>query len=155
MKQWMLRLMLVLILPLAALSCRPGEQGEQDRASDEVAIRALATAYESAVNQRDAAGIADLCTTDGDVIVYDQPRLVGRDAIRQAQEARFAALPATLRISLTVTHIRFLTPDLAIVETVATFNEGDIRENRGTSVVIRKGANWLHAALRVYAAQRQ
>jgi len=45
-----------------------------------------------------------------------------------------------------------LSPDVAIVETVATFSEGPMQSNRGTLVMVRQGEKWLGAALRVYPA---
>ena len=69
-------------------------------------------------------------------------------------EAGFAATPASTRITLSVTSIRQLSQDVAIAETFAKFNEGAVRENRGTSVLVRQGGRWLVTALRVYPAQR-
>lgn len=140
-------MVLVLALSMAALL-------EPDRAGDEAAIRAQVAAYESGVNQRDAAAVADLYTTDGDLIRDDGPRLVGREAIRRSIETTLSASSPTMRININVTNIRFLNPDIAIVETVATFNEGDVRENRGTSVMVRESGKWLTAALRVFAAEK-
>jgi uncharacterized protein (TIGR02246 family) len=126
----------------------------QDRAADEAAIRAHAVAVERAINDRDAAALVALFTPDGDEISGDGPRLVGREAMRQAQEARQAERSPTMRFTLEVTGIRFLGPDTAIVETVARFSEGPIRANRGTWVSVRQSGKWLIAALRVYPAER-
>ncbi len=132
--------------PLAPLAA-------QDRAADEAAIRAHAVAVENAINNRDAAALVALFTPDGDEILGDGPRLVGREAMRQAQEARQAQRSPTMRFTLEVTGIRFLGQDIAIVETTARFSEGPIRANRGTWVSIRQGGKWLIAALRVYPAE--
>jgi uncharacterized protein (TIGR02246 family) len=126
---------------------------DQDRAADEAAIRAVVAAYETAVNQRDAAAVAGLYTRDADLIIYDGPRLAGREAIRQTLESNYTTLTPTWKINISVNSIRFLAPDKAIVETVATFNEGSIRKDRGTAVMVREGDRWLYAALRVYAAE--
>ena len=125
-----------------------------DRAADEAPIQAHAVAVERATNGRDVEALAALFMPDGDEINGDGPRLVGRDAIRQAQEARHAERPPTMRFTLEVTGIRFLGPDTAIVETVARFSEGPVRSNRGTWVSVRQGGTWLIAALRVYPAER-
>ena len=53
-----------------------------------------------------------------------------------------------------MTSIRPLTPESAIVDTVARFNEGAVRDNRGTSVFVRRDGKWLVSALRVFPAQR-
>lgn len=126
----------------------------QSRATDEAAIRALAVAIESAINTRDVAALVALFTPDGDEINDDGPRVAGREAMRQASVADFAKWPATMRFTLTVTGIRFLGQDVAIVETTAQFSEGAVRSNRGTWVSVRQSGKWLIAALRVYPAQR-
>jgi hypothetical protein len=46
--------------------------------------------------------------------------------------------------------MRMLTPDIAIVETSATFSEGSVRSNRGTHIVVRRDGKWFTTALRVY-----
>lgn len=138
---------LAVVFPAATLSA-------QDRAADEAAIRAHAVATENAINDGDAAALAALFTPDGDEINGDGLRIVGREAIRQAQEARQAQRSPTMRFTLEVTGIRFLGPDIAIVETVARFSEGPIRANRGTWVSVRQSGMWLIAALRVYPAER-
>jgi len=143
-----------IILALAVMSSA-APLAAQDRAADEAAIRAQTVAVENALNNLDgAAALVALFTPDGDEIIGDGPRLVGREAIRQAQEAGQAQRPPTMRITLEVTGIRFLGQDIAIVETSARFNEGPIRANRGTRVMVRQGSKWLIAALRVYPAER-
>ncbi len=142
-----------IILALAVMSSA-APLAAQDRAADEAAIRAHAVAVENAINKRDAAALVALFTPDGDEIIGDGPRLVGREAMRQAQEARLAQRSPTMRFTLEVTGIRFLGQDIAIVETTARFSEGPIRANRGTWVSVRHGGKWLIAALRVYPAER-
>jgi len=80
--------------------------------------------------------------------------MIGRDSIAASANREFNTASQSQRINIVVSNIRFLTPDIAIVETVATFTEGEVRENRGTSVLVREGGTWLQAALRVFAAQR-
>lgn len=125
----------------------------QGRSSDEAAIREHTAAYESAVNKGDAAAIAALFASDGDFIFFDGPRLTGRVAIQRDTEARFSTRPATMRFTLAVTGIRFVGPEAAIVDTHATFSEGPMQANRGTSVMVRRDGQWLLAALRVFPAQ--
>ncbi len=126
----------------------------QTRSADEAAIHAQTAAYESAINQRDPAAVAALFAPDGDLVFFDSPRVSGRDAIIQNTKDALATWPATMRFTLSITAIRFLTPDAAIVDTEAHFSEGDMRANRGTSVVVRQKGKWLIAALRVFPAQR-
>jgi len=61
---------------------------------------------------------------------------VSRDSIRKAHEM-ITSWPNTKRFSLEVTNIRFLGSDLALVETVAHFSEGEMTSNRGTILARR------------------
>ena len=88
-------------------------------------------------------------------VVYDEPRAIGREAIQSSTQTAMAGWSATMRAGIKVTNIRFVKPDVAIVETVATFNEGDVRENRGTAVMVREAGNWLDASLRVFVAEKK
>jgi uncharacterized protein (TIGR02246 family) len=113
-------------------------------------MREHTAAHAAAINQRDAAALAALFTPDADQIVADGPRVTGRDAIRAAVQRDLATWPPARRITLTVTGVRMLKPDIALVETSATFSDGALQSNRGTAVVVRRDNKWLTAALRVY-----
>lgn len=118
----------------------------------EAAIRQQHVALAAAVNKRDAAAVSKFFTADGDEIFFDGPRIVGANAIRENGQKAFATWPASQRFTLGVTNIRMLTPDIAIVETLATFSEGEMRSNRGTAVMVRQDGEWRTTALRVYPA---
>ena len=134
------------------LACVPAASSAQATRGPEAAIREQHVALAAAINNRDAAAVAAFFTPDGDEVFFDHPRNVGPNAIRENLQKEFATWPATQRFTLTVTGIRVLTPDIAIVETLATFSEGEMKSNRGTSVMVRQNGKWLIAALRVYPA---
>jgi uncharacterized protein (TIGR02246 family) len=138
-----------------AVICQSASLSAQGRAADEAAIRAHAVAIENALNKRDAAALALLFTTDADEVNLDGPRTAGREAMRGSWAADLAKWSPTLRFTLTVTGIRFIGPDSAIVETTGRFNEGAVRATRGTWVIVRENGKWLITMLRVYPAQRQ
>jgi uncharacterized protein (TIGR02246 family) len=140
-------------LPLISVVLVARPAWAQGHSGDEASIRANVAAYEAAINKRDGAAVSALFAPDGDYIFFDGPRVVGRDAIKQSNEHGISSWPSTMHFTLEVTDIRFLRPDLAIVETLAHFSEGDMRSNRGTAVVIRRNGKWLIAALRVFPAQ--
>ncbi len=131
-------------------ACAPTIALAQGTQAPEAAIREHQAAHAAALNRRDAAALAALFTADGDEIIVDGPRAAGREAIRAATQRELASWPSTRRFALEVTGVRMLTPDIAIVETTATFSEGPVSSNRGTSVVVRRDGKWLTAALRVY-----
>ena len=125
----------------------------QSRSTDEAAIRNSIAAYVSAVNQRDPHAVAAVFAPDADFVYFDSPRIVSRDSIQKAHQP-ISSWPSTRRFSLEVTHNRFLGSDLALVETLAHFSQGEMTSNRGTILMVRRDGKWLWSALRVYPAQR-
>jgi uncharacterized protein (TIGR02246 family) len=121
---------------------------------EEAAIRAHVAAYETAWNSRNVAGVVATFASDGDLVAFDGPRIAGHAALRKRTEADFATTATSTRIRLTVTSVRLLGPQTAVVETEAHFSQGSPPDNRGTSVLVRQGQTWLVAALRVFPAQR-
>ena len=126
----------------------------QDRAADETAIRNRVAALTNALNRRDAAAFAALFTADADVIVLEGARTQGRAAIQAANAKAMAAAPNE-RATITPTEIRFIGPDIAIVNTDARFTGGAAPlQDRGTWVLHRESGVWLIAALRVMPAAK-
>src|SRR5262245_18863763 len=127
----------------------------QSRPKDEAAIRAGVAAYEAGVNARDASAIAKVFTPDADLVVFDSPRVIGRDSIAKLHSDGLASWPPTRKFSLEVKSIRYLGAELALVETQAQFSEGEMQSNRGTILMSKRGGEWQWAALRVYPAEKQ
>ena len=124
--------------------------------ADEAAIRSIVSASEAAANKRDFAAFAAMFTADGDSIVFDGPRDVGRDAIRHPIEIAWKEQPASCRIALKVESIRFLSKDIAIVEDSASFTGcKDVVPDRATFVFARRDGKWQIAAMRVYQAEKK
>ena len=117
-------------------------------------MRARITAAVDAINRRDAAGWAALFTPDADVIIRNEPRVEGRAPI-QALAAKNWVAASNERATITPTAIRFLSADIAIVNTSARFTGGAApMEDRGTWVLQRQDGRWLFTALRVMPAER-
>jgi uncharacterized protein (TIGR02246 family) len=127
----------------------------QSRPADEKAIHAVSAAFETAINQRNFSAVAALYTPDADLIVHDAPIMAGRAAIQAATQRDWGSTPSTRRIALTVMGIRFISAEVAIVDSRARFNEGPVKEDRGTWIAVRQpNGAWLVAALRVMPAAR-
>ena len=141
---------IILVVALCAVQPALGVAGS----GEETAIRANVAAYEAAWNSRDVAGVVATFAPDGDFIAFDGPRVAGQPGLRKMIERDLATAAASTRIRLTVTSVRLLGPQMAVVETEARFSEGSMPDNRGTSVLVRQGQIWLVAALRVFPAQR-
>src|SRR5262245_36907750 len=86
----------------------------QERTADEAAVRSRVTALANAINARDAASYAAMFAADADVIIIDGPRTAGRAAIQATAKSNWAAAPNE-RATITPTEIRFVGPDIAIV----------------------------------------
>lgn len=125
----------------------------QGSSKDEAAIRSQVAAYTAAINGRDRHALTALFTPEADFVFFNGPRVVGRDSIVARTSNALAEWPSTMRFTLEVTSVRFLRPDVALVESVAGFSEGQMRSNRGTAVLERRGGKWLWTALRVYPAE--
>jgi uncharacterized protein (TIGR02246 family) len=145
--------MRITVLMLGLLLASTVRVSAQARSKDEAGIRSGVAAYEAAVNARDFPALAAVFTPDADLVFFDSPRLVGRDAIRKSHSDGISEWPASRKFSLEVTSIRFLRPELALIETIGRFSQGEMRSNRGTIVAARHDGRWQWAALRVYPAQ--
>jgi uncharacterized protein (TIGR02246 family) len=144
---------LPLLLTIAlAVPCRP-VLGQQ-RAPDEAAIRKSIAALETALNAHDASGGARLFAEDGDQIVRGSAQYRGRAEIERAYREKRLAIPTGKHIAITVRSIRFISPDVALVDV-----EGHLVEMPSTSkdrafyVMVRGDGSWQIAALRVYAPE--
>jgi uncharacterized protein (TIGR02246 family) len=124
------------------------------------ALRDMVESFQTAWNAHDAAGVVAMYADDADQVMDDGPTTVGRQALQQWWAARFAAMEPGRRITLSVSAVRLVTPDVAVINVVATAGGRDAQgqalsssPDRGTWVVVRRGGRWLIAALRVYSAE--
>ena len=126
----------------------------QQRSPDEAAIRKSVEALAAALNARDAKGGARLFAEDGDQIVLGSARYRGRADIERAYREKRLSIPDGKHIAIAVMSIRFVLPDVALVDV-----EGHLVERPATSrdrafyIMVRRGGAWQIAALRVYAPQ--
>ena len=125
-------------------------------AADEAAIRDLIAQQINSWNTADPAGYAHTYTPDGDCVSFLGGHHRGRDAIAASGEAPsagtlFAKLLRGAHLDVEITHLRFLTSDVAVIHA----NGGLIRPGRrpsrrtrrtNTSVAVRTEHGWLLAA---------
>lgn len=127
-------------------ACRQPEQ-RLNTASGEDAIRAQLAANVAATNRRDAAAVAATFTDDADMLLPGQPRISGIEAIRRNEET-FYRMPFS-EWNLSVDRVRFLTPDVAIVDTRSRTVIGrDTMQSNDVLVMFRRDAKWRIAAVR-------
>jgi uncharacterized protein (TIGR02246 family) len=126
----------------------------QGSAADNQAIRAQIAALQAAFNRQDAAGVVAVHTPDADVMIIDGPFRAGTAALLKGTQDDFAARPKGLQITIAVTSVRFITSDVAVASTRATFNLPEVKGDRGTWVFARKDGKWLVTSLRVLPMQK-
>ena len=149
---------LLIALSLALASCvadGPGGAPDPDRNADKAAIHALLSELEAAANARDPGRTAAAYTSDGDIWVAGGPWVSGSAEIRQF-EAEFYRAPGYRAWNLTIDEIRFLAPDAVLVEISSTTTiDGGGLSDRMTLVVVRQGAEWKIAAVRIMNVEEQ
>lgn len=132
-----------LVLGTASLGAQPGT------AADEAAVRARLATYADARNRRDAHAEALCYSVDGDFRSSLGPFVSGRAAV----EKQLTVTDPSYRFVLTVTHLRFLTPDTAIVDSEVNAGTGTtLAPLLGIYVMKKDGADWLIAAARISRA---
>jgi uncharacterized protein (TIGR02246 family) len=127
----------------------------QGSTADAEAIRALLARNEAATNRRDAAGVAATFMSDAELWIAGGDRFSGLEEIQQNEED-FYRTPGLQDWRVTVEAIRFLTPDVALVDTASTttLGSGESR-SRGGIVVVRSEAGWRIAAVHVMETQQE
>ena len=138
---------LIIAVALVIAACKGADL--PDREADEAAIRALLATNEAATNRRDAEGVVETYLPDGDIWIVGLPRISGLDEIRRNEE-EFYSTPGFQSWEARIDTIRFLSPDVALVESsdVTTLDSGQI-EAQSTWVVSRQNSDWRIAAVRI------
>lgn len=158
MRKRSFRTFLLIALPLAVAACSGAEDTsdtDQDRSADEAAIRALLATNEAATNRRDSAGVAATFVPEGDIWIVGRSLISGLDEIRRNEE-EFYSTPGFQAWHVTIDSIRFITPDVALVEStsVTTLDTGEIGA-QSTWVASRHNGDWRIAAVRIMKLEGQ
>lgn len=144
----MTRIFRSLVMVLAAALSAPASPAPSASA-DEAAIRARLAAYADARNRRDAHAEALCYMTDGDFRSSLGPFVSGREAV----EKQLVVTNPDYRFMLAVTHLRFVTPQVAIAD--ADVNTGigtNIAPLVGVYVMVKQGDEWLISGARIARA---
>lgn len=122
-----------------------------EKQTDASAIRGLLQTYESAINRGDVEAAITLYLPDADVWVVGYDRVVGLEAIRRNEEQAVSA-PGFQSWSTSVDSIRFVSTDVAIVESSGTvIISGNRIAERITWVLSQTMGDWRIAAVRIMA----
>ena len=126
-----------------------GQEDLLDRKADEAAVHTLLNANFMASTARNAAGVAETYTADGDAWIAGLARVSTHEAIRSLEED-FGGMPGFQSYDGRIDNIRFISDDAAIVEVLGTttLDTGSFDEET-TIVVSRTPDGWKIAAWRV------
>jgi uncharacterized protein (TIGR02246 family) len=132
------------------LSPMPLVAGEPTAPSaDETAVRAVVQSYVEAREARDPKAIEPLLTEDADQLVSDGTWRRGRDALVRGMLESSKRNPA--RRAITVESVRFLSPEVAMVDgrySQKGAEAGKDREMWTTITLKRVAGGWRIAAIR-------
>lgn len=116
--------------------------------ADDKAIRQLAEEYTKAYNAHDSKALADLFTTEAQIVDESGDSIQGREAIEDVYAELFAEYPDAAT-AIEVKGIRFLGPTLAAERGVAqvTLQPGETAEpNHYLVVHVKQDGRWLMAS---------
>ena len=146
MRRWALpHFILILMLPPIPLVA--GEPAATS--ADETAVRAVVQKYVDAREARDPKAIEPLFTEDADQLVSDGTWRRGRDTLVRGMLESSKRNPA--RRSITVESVRFLSPEVALVDGRYTQKgtEGGKDRQMWTAITLKRGPDgWRIAAIR-------
>jgi len=121
--------------------------------TDDAAVRAHFTAFTEAWIQGDAKAVAAGYAEDADLVRPGEPKITGRAGIEAFYARVFAGALKGVDKKMTVDHVRFVTPDVAVVDSSYTLaRESPPLRARGSSVTVmakRDGA-WVTVLSRSY-----
>ena len=120
------------------------------RQQDEKAIQLAAVAFAKAYNAGDAKAIARLFLADGEIVNEEGQSTQGREGIEQAFAGIFKEHPKT-HMDLAIESIRFIGPDMAVEDGMATVTHGARRARPAQPLLgdLRQtGRQWLTASAR-------
>ena len=111
MKRFLILPLLLAALPIVASDVKISTAEEQT-------VRKLVGDYAEAVNSRDSARIAELFAEDGDYQTPQGEVSNGRTAIQQDRAKDYSTVMRSATATFEIRHIRFLSHDIALVDTV-------------------------------------
>ncbi|MGJ8672203.1 YybH family protein [Rubritalea sp.] len=87
-------------------------------------LESAAKAYVKAFNDKDAGAIAGLFADEGEILLSEDVKVAGYDAIEQYYTRVFDSNP-TAQVGLEATSVSFETPELVVEEGAVVFSEGE------------------------------
>src|SRR5262245_2245567 len=128
-------------------------QEKDAKDGEEKAIGQFAEALVAAFDKRDPAGLAALWSEDGEYISsITGERMRGRKAIEADYAARLKKAKGAkgVQLRLALDAIRFISPEVAVVDGTSTFIKGDQSpdDSTFTMILVKKDGRWLLDSVR-------
>jgi uncharacterized protein (TIGR02246 family) len=139
---------LAVVPALMLVGCQPAEEPEAAATpapTDEELLHQLASDFESAWGQGDAAAIAAFWTEDGDTL-NERGHHQGRAAVEQTYREGFETIYEGTSVDIEMTSVRFLQPDVAVAD--GTYEITDATVPEGEEVPPLKGL-WMNVNVKV------
>lgn len=119
--------------------------------ADEHAIRTLIDRQVTGWDTADPDAYASVFTADADYVTFLGSRHKGRAAIATSYAPLFKKLLRGTRLRTQITQVRYLTPDVALIQARAAVTQQGRKWNRrperiNTSIAVRTDGGWLLAA---------
>ena len=122
-----------------------------DRRADEDAIRELVDRQIMGWDAGNPEAYASVFTPDADYVTFLGSHHKGREAVAASYAPLFRRLLKGSRLDFEISQLRFLTPDVALINAKGAAVKGARRRNRrntrvNTSIAVRTDGGWLLAA---------
>lgn len=146
------------------MNTAPGGQSDLDKpfavrhrrdrmdSTTEAALRTAVDRYTETLNSREAGRLTALFADDADLIMGNQPKIVGRDAIQRWWSAYFERADVGVLGRFVVDDLRLVGSDAAVINVTAmaeTVSESTATPlARGTWMMSRRDDVWFVAAMR-------
>ncbi len=135
------------------MTIQPDHDETTRNSADEAAVRDLYQQLMDGWNQGSGAAFAAVFTQDGDLVAFDGTHFKGRQEIAPFHQQLFDKWLKETRLVGQVEHVRFLSPEVALMHAVgSTVMRGKSepspeRDSIQTLVATRQGGEWRIAAL--------
>lgn len=151
-------LMILMVSSFLLVGCQPAGEPEAETPaaetpamSDEDAIRQIADEFVAAWSAGDAPAIGESFAVDGDSLSPDGELFSGRDQVVNRYAELFEGMYKDTTLTLTTTSIRFLQPDVAVVD--GSYEIDGMKDAEGNdlptikgiymNVSVKEGERWL------------
>jgi uncharacterized protein (TIGR02246 family) len=132
-----------------ALFCAQAAWAQPAKNPEEDVLLKRTEAFVATFNKGDAKALADIFTTDGDLVDPEGQHIKGRKAIEEVYQQYFAATKGA-KLFIHITSVRVVRPDLAVEDglTEVVRPDGPPSTARYTVMYVKQDGQWYLASVR-------